>query len=169
MITSQEILPVGTFRKTHGKQGELCLTAEAFPESLRPQFVVVTLDGINVPFVVQSFRQHGADYLLCLEDIDSEERARMLQGKPVAVLRRELPADYEEQLPVSGLIGFSVMNEKQQRLGTITDVDDQTANILIRLDNDLVLPLHDDLVEELSIEQRYLVMTLPEGLVAMDN
>ena len=166
MISSQEILPVGVLRKTHGKQGELCLTVKSdLLDSFTPRFVVLEMDGINVPFVVESMRQHGSDWLLRLEDINTEERARALQGKQVAVLRRELPQDYDEQLPVEDLVGFSVFDMNGKFAGKITAVDDQTANLLIELDNGVVLPLHDDLVEELSIEERKIVMSIPEGLM----
>ena len=153
-------------RKTHGKQGELCLTVKSdLLDSFTPRFVVLEMDGINVPFVVESMRQHGSDWLLRLEDINTEERARALQGKQVAVLRRELPQDYDEQLPVEDLVGFSVFDMNGKFAGKITAVDDQTANLLIELDNGVVLPLHDDLVEELSIEERKIVMSIPEGLM----
>ena len=165
MITREEILPIGTFRKAHGKRGELCLSSKTdILEFITPQFVVVCIDGINVPFVVTSFRPHGNDYLLELEDIDTEQKARRLLSLPVSLLRREMPEGYEEQVPIEHLVGFQVYDTHHQLLGRIKDIDDQTQNTLIMLDDGRVLPLHEDLIEQLSIEDRQIVMDVPEGI-----
>ena len=166
MILDNELIELGTIRKSYGTGGEFLLSVKnELLEHFTPRFVAVCLDGLNVPFAVESLRERGADYVISLADTQNQSLRQRMVGQRISLLRRELPADYPEQLPVDQLVGFSVYDSEKGYLGKIVEVNDQTANLLVMLDNELLLPLHDDLIEELSIDSQRLTLALPEGLV----
>lgn len=70
----------------------------------------------------------------------------------------QLPSEDNEG-DVLSLVGLQVRDTEQGLLGTITAVDDTTANTLIELDNGTLLPLHEDFINELTDDT--LVITLP--------
>ena len=100
-------------------------------------FVFLNLDGCMTPFRMNSpqLDTHVGEDLFTLSD-----------------------AGADEGLDAS-LVGLSVMDTAQGLLGTITAVDDSTANMLIELDNGTLLPLHEDFI--VSIDSDTLTLTLP--------
>ena len=167
MITEDEILRVGRVTKTHSKFGALILhtTTDAFCES-NPTFLVLDIDHIYVPFQIHDWREKNAeDVIVELEYVDSEERAQRLCGKEAFMLRREVNADFDEQMEVEHLIGCQVVDTQRGDLGAIRDIDCSTINILLQLDNELVIPFHEDFVESFDSQHRILTLTLPEGLL----
>ena len=165
MISDQEIIECGVIRKPYGNSGEMLLQVKSdLLDEVTPHFLVVRLDNINVPFLVESVRTRGNDYVIRFADTADEQLQRRMTGQKVFFLRRELPEFYEQQLPLDQLVGFDVYDSRKGYLGKIAEVNDSTANVLIGLDNDMLLPLHDDLIEELDIESCKLILNLPEGL-----
>ena len=66
------------------------------------------------------------------------------------------------------LIGYTLVSDGKE-VGVIADYDDSTANVLLKVErNDgsaLLVPVSDELVENVDSESRKLEMYLPEGLL----
>ena len=77
MITSSETIAIGTITRTHGRQGELqCLMSNTCWEDADPEFLILRIDNILVPFRVTDWRGKGADSIIFqLAGIDNEEKA----------------------------------------------------------------------------------------------
>ncbi len=168
MIREQDVILLGTCTRTHGKQGEVQVVAERdfLDEANAPSFVIFSLDNILTPFHLLDWREKGADaYILSLEGMDSEEKARRLCERKVYLLRKDLTDDPEQELLTWGdLIGYEVLSAQGTRLGVIKDVDETTINTLFMLDNGAIVPAHEDLVTEIDSSEQRLYMDLPEGL-----
>ena len=65
----------------------------------------------------------------------------------------------------SDIVGWTIIDaaHPDQRY-TIRRIDDSTANILAELDDERLIPLHDDLVQAIDDKQHILTLTIPEGL-----
>ncbi|WP_368660092.1 PRC-barrel domain-containing protein, partial [uncultured Muribaculum sp.] len=54
-------------------------------------------------------------------------------------------------------------------VGTITDIEDSTENALFVINRPdgqpAYIPIADELIDEINPEERYIVMTLPEGIL----
>lgn len=168
MIQADELIETGTLSRTHGKQGDLQLNcmdgrvdmlAEADPD-----FVILLRDGIFTPFRLDAWREKGAEsYILTLHGIDTEEKAEALCPSKLYLLRRDLSEHPEEEaLTLEDLIGFTVEDTQQGVIGTIQDVDESTINALFLLEDDLIIPAHDDLVEDIDYAARRITMRLSE-------
>jgi 16S rRNA processing protein RimM len=101
-------------------------------------------------------------------DIDTQQRAQELTGCDV-YFPRALADDDDEALSFSMLVGFDLINAAtNQSVGRIDSIDDSTANVLFCLDNGLLLPANDDLLERIDVKQRQIVMNIPEGLLDLN-
>ena len=72
---------------------------------------------------------------------------------------------YDARLPEEeeGLevIGYRLVDSKQGDLGTIKGIDDTTINIVAELDNGILVPLHEDFIDEIDEDTKRLLITLP--------
>jgi 16S rRNA processing protein RimM len=61
-----------------------------------------------------------------------------------------------------------VIDTKLGSLGEIEDVDDSTINVLIKIDykgKELLVPIADELIEDVDHDRRTLTVNIPEGLL----
>jgi 16S rRNA processing protein RimM len=59
------------------------------------------------------------------------------------------------------LTGYRVHDTDQGELGTIIHVDETTINTLITLDNDQLIPLHEDFIIDIDQANKLLTICLP--------
>lgn len=167
MITPAEVIQIGNLRKTHGTKGELvCALDNDLFDIADPDFVILECDNILVPFYIEEYRYKNDDTLLLhLEHITNETQAARLLPCRVFLLRSLLP----EQLPVeaipSDLCGYQVIDSRIGALGKVESIDNSTSNLLFQLTGDLLIPMHDDLINQIDDAQRIIRVTLPEGLI----
>ena len=77
MITEQELLHIGRIVRTHGTGGELqCRMTNTCWEDNDATFIILSVDGIYVPFRVTDWRTKGSDdVLLTIHDVSTEQHA----------------------------------------------------------------------------------------------
>ena len=139
------LTPIGTIRKTHGTNGELqaLMNSDLFVDT-DPEFIILELDAIKVPFRVLDWRSKGDDVLLQLKGVDTEQAANRLVGAPVFM---ENAAEQEDTMMTwQDLVGLRVVDDEQGEQGVIDSVDESTVNTLLFLDNGRVLPIHEDFI-----------------------
>ncbi|MBP5716079.1 MAG: 16S rRNA processing protein RimM [Bacteroidales bacterium] len=180
MIKTEQLIEIGTIIKVHGLKGEMnVMVANAvFDEVKRCPYVVCEMEGIYVPFFIESYRWKGnASILLKLEDVDTMDKANAFCGQKIYFDRRCFSAKeakaYDTQVEEEmGLIGYTVEDVTLGSLGTITDINDMTANVLFIVNHngtELMIPAADDLIRSVDDARRTIVMDLPAGLVNMDE
>lgn len=160
MITSKDILLIGTIARTHGKQGELQVrTVNEYWDDSDADFLILMLDAIPVPFRVLEWRVKGADLLFTLQDIATEQDALRLVGSEVYMLRRDIATtDDNTILCWQDIIGYTVQG------CAIVAIDDTTANVLATLSDGRLIPLHEDLIIAINHDTKTITMNLPSGL-----
>ena len=169
MIDEKELYMIGTLTRTHGTSGEVqCHTTSSAWEDGDGEFVVLMLDQIPTPFRVTDWRTKGAeDLLLQLDHVDSEAQAQRLIGAEVYMRRADMNADEDETTDIrwSDLVGWTLTDSEQGQVGTITAVDETTANILLSVLSadgvERLLPLHEDFIAELDSDNRHLIVCFP--------
>ncbi|MDR2233658.1 MAG: ribosome maturation factor RimM [Tannerella sp.] len=175
MINKEETIRIGYFAKTHGIKGELSLVTDYdLFENEDDPYVICDMDSILVPFFVESYRYKNDSVIFVkLIDIDDETAAKQFIHREVfysADRFEALPQDNE--LTWHHLIGYKLECITQGELGLITQVDDSTSNILFNVDyggKELLIPVADELVESINHDTRKIVMTLPEGLLDIND
>lgn len=163
MITNEQVISIGRITRTHGKRGEIqCLTSNEYWDNAEATFLILSMDNILVPFRVLDWRGKGSDSLIFqLDRITNEQSAQSLIGCQAYILASDL-SDDDELLPTwQSLVGYRVLDTDQGELGTIIHVDESTINTLITLDNDLLLPLHEDFIINIDQHNKLLTICLP--------
>ena len=174
MIT--DIVEIGKFNKPHGLNGEISATLDVDPTGL--SCIIVDIDGINVPFFITSTRPKNAGTtLLRIDGVDSEEAVRMFVNKPVYALSTEVSEEErtdEDGFYASDFIGYDIIDDATSgRIGSITDIDDNTENVLFIVDTPdggrAFIPVADEFITDIDTERRTLTMNLPQGLINLNN
>lgn len=177
MITRDELIAIGHYNKPHGVAGELSATVDVDLEVLRGLSCLVSdIDGIFVPFFVNTIRPKSVDtVLLTIDGIENEKEAARLVNRDIYALKREyrqesIDAD-ADGYPLDFFIGFELRDSDGSRVGEITDVDEQTENAIFVVDRDgseIMVPATDDLIVEFDVDNKLMVMDLPEGLLDLN-
>lgn len=175
MISLTDIQPAGKFLKPHGVNGEISILRDNdIIDFSDCRCVVVEMDGIFVPFFINSVRPKGADTdLVTIDGISDERHAATLTNKTVYILRSDIP---EESTDDSGdgfyaedFIGFDVRISGMGLLGKISGIEDSTANYLFIIETtdgrNLLIPVADEFVTGIDTDSRSIEMDLPEGLI----
>ena len=177
MITRDELIAIGHYNKPHGVAGELSATVDVELEVLRELSCLVSdIDGIFVPFFVNAIRPKSGDtVLLTIDGIENEKEAARLVNRDIYALKRDyrqesIDAD-ADGYPLDFFIGFELRDSDGSRVGEITDVDEQTENAIFVVDRDgseIMVPATDDLIVEFDVDNKLMVMDLPEGLLDLN-
>lgn len=192
MILRTELKEIGRLQKPHGINGEINVQSRLDADELASlRCVVLEIDGIFVPFFISASRPKSSQTsLLTIDGITSEAEAAKLCPAPLYALRddiRRLEAtdneseEYsedeendEEGFYAEDLIGYTVESDDGLLRGEIVDLDDSTDNYLfIVRDQDgrrLLLPVADgSMIEEVDTQRHHLLLSLPKGLLDLNN
>lgn len=145
----KNLTPIGTIRKTHGTNGEVqaLMNSDLFVDT-DPDFIILELDAIKVPFRVLDWRSKGDDVLLQLKGVDSEQKANRLVG--AQVFMESADEEGEKLMTWQDLVGLLVVDDEQGEVGVVEHVDESTANILLFLKDGRVLPIHEDFIVDIN-------------------
>ena len=171
MIKKEDVFKIGQFAKPHGVKGEISLVTDydLFDDS-EDDYIVCDMDGILVPFFIEDYRyKSDTVVLLKLENVNDEIAAREFSNRmvyyPLNKVEQEVLTD---DMSWNGLIGFEVVDKQHGLLGKVTDVDDSTINVLLKISssgNDLLLPAAKDLILSVDVKNRRLDVSIPDGLL----
>lgn len=173
MIKEDEIFKVGKLLKPHGIKGEISFVFdENVLDNENCRYIICQIDGIFVPFFIEEYRFKGANTALVIfEGLDSEEKVRCLSNLDAYYPRSFFNND-ENKIDYTWnyFMGFSVVDDDSDTIiGTITDIDESTINILLIIQNEageeILIPASEDFILEVDDETQSLRMKLPEGLL----
>ena len=178
MITRDELIAIGRYNKPHGVAGEISATIYVDMDTLQGLSCLVTdIDGIFVPFFVNACRPKSQEtVLLTIDGIDNEKEVSRLVNHDIYALKR----DYRQEsldsdadgFPLDYFIGFELHDSDGERVGEITDVDEQTENAIFIVDREgaeLMVPATDELIVEFDLDKKVMVMDLPQGLLDLND
>ncbi len=177
MITAADIFKIGRFYKPHGIAGEInfSFTDDVFDRTESPYWIV-EIDGIFVPFFLESYRfRTDTTALVKMEDIDDEQAAKLLADHDV-YYPKSYAEDNDENEEITSwrfFEGFTLVDGNGKLIGEVVAVNDATMNVLfeVKMAHDAslrLLPAAEDFMLELDKKQRRLSMDFPEGLLDLD-
>ncbi len=167
MIKQEEVYKIGRLGKAHGVKGEVSLQFDDdIFDRVDADYLVLDIDGILVPFFMEEYRfRSDTVCLMKFSSIDTLQRAQELTGCDV-YFPRALAEKADEQPSLASLIGFALVDAADgNTVGRITAIDDSTQNILFELENGLLIPANDDLIDVIDVEKQQIKMNIPQGLL----
>ena len=170
MIKEEEVYKIGIINKPHGIHGELSFTFDDdIFDRVDADYIVCLMDGILVPFFIESYRFRSySSALIKLEGVDNEQQARRFTNTEVYFPKKHVEGTEDEDLTWAYFTGFIIKDVKEGEIGKVTDVDDSTINTLFVVDRDgkeLLIPAQEDFIVDLDREARIITMDLPSGLI----
>jgi 16S rRNA processing protein RimM len=139
-----DLISVGRVGRPHGLDGSFVVEdASEDPERFATGARVYVGER---PAKVEESKRAGGRLVVRL-DCEAERDA------PLQVPREELPAPEEGEYYVFQLVGLRVEEEGGRQLGSVQDVAPGVANDVLELDTGMALPLVEDCVRSVDLEQ----------------
>lgn len=171
MITKENVFKIGRLQKSHGIKGEISILyyQDSFGD-IDVDYYFMDLDSIFVPFRIEEINfMSDTRGRVKFEDIDDENTAAKYSNIDIYILKDEMPEiqeypDSEWDL----LVGYDVIDQNQNNLGTIEHVDYSTINTLfvVRKNNEEhLIPATEDFITQIDQDNKTIHLNLPEGLI----
>ncbi len=158
--------------KAHGLQGEVCITSFADSPFLLADVarLYVAEKGRHPRKVtLDSLRPHGNGLLLQLHEVKGREQARELVGRELMVRRRDLPELEPEEVLIADVIGLEVLLPDRRPVGRVAAADVVSGREIWTIQGpggqEILFPVVDQFVLEISLETRQAVIDPPPGLL----
>lgn len=136
------------------------------PEQGEPVFVVI--DGIPVPFFTRdAFSPSPGMLVISFDDYLTSESVSSLKGCEVRIA-----GEAEESDGLASLNGFMLTDSNSGFSGTITSVLQNPGQLLAVVNapgGEIFVPLHPDLIVRIDRKRKSIEMSLPEGLVKLND
>ena len=166
-----DYLEIGVIVGAHGLQGELRVNPSCDSAGFFRQFDTLYYDAQGQkPVRVVGLREHKRLVLLRLEGVETVEAAQLLRNRRL-FFRRADAALEEGQYFIAELIGCAVYDANDPTLcyGELSDVSQPGANdvwhIKMSGGRELLIPVIDDVVKRVDIEQRRVEIVPLDGLL----
>ena len=164
-----EYLVVGYLHRPHGVHGELVMEVYTdFPERLKLDSEVFIGDS-HSRMLIAGTRFHNEGLIIKFKDLDTPEEAGRYRNQSVYVKTAERPPLPEGQYYHHELIGFSVLNEKDELIGTLTEIMETGANdvYVVRQPEggEILLPVISSVILAVEIASRQIRVRLIPGLL----
>ena len=164
----KELTYIGTVIATHGVKGEIqCNIQNAIFDEIELEYFVIEIDKTYIPFFIEEYRwKSNTTLLIKFADIDDQQEAAQLIQHDIYIPTILCPGKNALDINPNQLNGYIVEDIKSGIIGKITNIDFITPeNAILLLDNDLVIPLHPNLVKEIKEKSKTIIMELPDGLI----
>lgn len=160
---SDDQVEIGVVARAHGVRGELRIALHNPGSTALDRAETIFVGGREL--AVESVRPVQGACLVRLAGIDDRDKADALRGRPVAVGRDAIDLDEEEVLLVD-LVGCRVELPDGTSWGVVAAVETGPQDRLVIHDGDIErqLPVADELLIDIDLEARRLVVDPPEGL-----
>jgi 16S rRNA processing protein RimM len=166
---------LGTVVAKYSFKGEVLIKLDTDdPETyLSLQFFLLEDESHLIPYFTTKVQLHKSQLLrVFVEGVKSEKQADLMIGKSVYLPLDQLPKLADDQFYFHEIIGFKVIDSVQGPIGTITGVNDASSQVLLEVehnDRQILIPLVDELIQQLDKQQKQLYLSIPEGLLDLNS
>ena len=166
-MTDDEVYKIGHIGRTHGIRGEVTLQfTDDVWDRAEAEYLFLRVDGLLVPFFLEEYRfRSDTTALVKFLGYDTADDVQFMPGCDVLFPYALTPEPGEDdEYTWRYFTGFSLIDEKAGRIGTIDSVDDSTENVLFRV-GELLIPATEAWIKDINHRERTISMSLPEGLL----
>ncbi len=162
---------LGKIVKKYSFKGELLIKLDTDEPELYDQLdsVFIMVRNNLIPFFIESSQLHKSNLLrVKLEDVDTEEDADALMKSKLYLPLEFLPKLEGNKFYFHEVIGFTVEDKNFGVVGSITGINDSTAQALFEIDRDgkeILIPLNDEFIVTIDRKNKKVVVDTPPGLI----
>ena len=121
-----------------------------------------------VPFALEGFRLHKGSALLKLEGCHDRAAVEKLRGQLVQIpIEEAMPLEQDEYYEYQ-IVGLAVWTAGGECLGTVYEIISTGSNdvyVVRGKGRDILIPAIEDVVLEVNLAKRRLIVELMEGLI----
>lgn len=169
-MSSNQFTEIGKIQRTHGVNGEFQViwNNDFYLEEQNLESVFIEFEGIPIPFFISSIRTKSEDKaLIKFEDVDDVNIANEFIGMKLLLPSDQIELD--DELLMSDLVGYTLINNHNQLVGKIIDYQEFQANsvftVIHQSGSELMIPAAEELIIEVEPEEKTIVMEIPDGLI----
>lgn len=161
---------LGRLGKPWGHLGELTVHLEEvdLDEITHAGSIFVDIDGQRVPFFFTRIYEKGRDTLIKFDDFKDPQSASILVGRDIYAPPGHLVDGSDESWDPEEFVGLLVRDEKHGDLGEVTALEGNAKNpvlVIMRGTQEVMVPLVDEMIVDINMEERSLLIRTPEGLI----
>ncbi len=158
-----ELLAVGRVSSAHGVRGEVSIQSLSEVEDRFAPGSALRLEDGRI-LTVESSRPHRQRLLVKFEEVADRTEAEALRGQVLLVSSAASPEPPEGSFWVHQVVGAEVVTEDGRSLGRIVEVQANPANDLWVTESGTLIPAIRDLVLDVDLEARRVVLREMPGL-----
>ena len=171
-MNKQDCFFLGTIVSKFSDKGEILLKLDSDEIQFKKlKTIFLEIEGALVPFEIKNVMLHKSSLLrIKLENIDSEKKANTIVKTKTYLPIKDLPKLNGDKFYYHEIISYSVLDLSLGNIGKVKEVNDQTSQPIIVVNNGLnevMIPLVDDFLIEINRNKKTLTFDLPEGLTTL--
>ena len=167
----QEFLEIGQIVNTFGIKG--MVKVKPFTDDItrfdRLDKVYVESNKIKKQYEIEELKYHKDMVLIKFKGIDKVEDAELLRNCYLKVDRKDEPELEEGTYYIVDLLGLDVYSDEGNLLGKLDDIYNYgSSDIYVvkdELGKQLLLPAISDVIKEINLEQKKIVVHILTGLI----
>jgi len=166
-----DLVKVGKLLKPFGVDG--CIRYDVKDQHLedlqKAEVLFLSQSDGNIPYFVETFHKSNPPTVQ-FEDVGSKELAAKLSHSEIYLRATDITisvAAGDQGSALQSIAGFEVFNLGES-IGTIEEVVEypqQLMALVSSADYQVLIPLVDEYIDDLKVDKRVIMCTLPEGLV----
>lgn len=161
---------IGRLGKPWGHQGELVVHLEdvELEDLVHAGSLFVEIEGQKVPFFFTKLHDKGRDTLVKFDDFNDPQSASVLVGCDVYAPPGMLSDGSDESWDPEEFIGMIVRDEEHGDLGEVVGMEGTDRNpvlVVLRGDQEVMVPLVDEMILGVDPEENALLVRTPPGLI----
>lgn len=168
-MQKEDCFNLGKITKPFGLKGEVVIFLDVDEPNNYANLDSVFVEVRNqlVPFFIQNIRINGNKATVQFEDITPEQTASIV-GCNLYLPLDTLPKLTGKKFYFHEIIGFRVIDDEHGDIGTVASVIEYPAQPLFQIINngtEILLPVLDQLINNVDRENRTISVHAPEGLI----
>ncbi len=167
----QEFLEIGQIVNTFGING--MVKVKPFTDDIKRfddlEKIYVETNKVKKQYEIEEVKYHKDMVLIKFKGIDKPEDAEALRNSYLKINRKDEPELKEGTYYIVDLIGLDVYSDEGKELGKLDDIYNYGSSdiyvIKDELGKQLLLPAISDVIKEINLEEKKIVVHILEGLL----
>ena len=162
----------GKVTKTHGLKGEITIKLDVVnpTDFTELRYLLIEERCALIPYFIEYYRISGDKMFVQLQDVKKLEQAMIFLGKAVFLPNELMPKLAEDEFYYQEIVGFKLIDVVKGELGEISNVLEYPTQAVIQVMKDgkeILIPIHDDIIQKVNKKAKTLTVKAPEGLIDM--
>ena len=171
-MTKNDCFFFGKITKTHGLKGEVTVKLDvANPEDFKDlRYLLIEDRGNLIPYFIENQKINGDKMIVRLQDVKNVEQAVAFMGKAVFLPNEFMPELEDDDFYYKEIVGFKMVDALKGEIGEISDVLEYPTQAVIQVmkdEKEILIPIHDDIIQKVDKKAKILTVKAPEGLIDM--